>query len=186
MAELMRKPETMKKLQDEVRGVVKRNELIRTEDLSNMEYLRAVIKEILRLHPPTPLLLPRLTMEECKIDGFTIPKGTRTLVNCWAIQRDPKLWEAPEEFKPERFVGSQVDYKGNDFHFIPFGAGRRICPGFLMATATAELALANLVHQFDWELPKGTTIDNFDMSEEPALSVHRKDSIELVAKKVSL
>jgi cytochrome P450 len=186
MAELIRKPETMKKLQDEVRGVVKRNELIRTEDLSNMEYLQAVIKEILRLHPPTPLLLPRLAMEECEIDGYTIPKGTRALVNCWAIQRDPKSWEAPNEFQPERFVGSQVTYKGNDFHFIPFGAGRRICPAILMATVTAELALANLVHQFDWELPKGVTIDNFDMSENPALSVHRKDSLELVANKVCL
>ncbi|KAJ4793453.1 Cytochrome P450 [Rhynchospora pubera] len=128
MSELLKNPKEMKKLQEEVRAIIKHNNMVTSEDLTKMDYLRAVIKETLRLHPPLPLLLPRESMEECKINGFTIPKGTKVIINAWAIGREAKSWEAPEEFMPERFINSQVDYKGNNFHLIPFGAGRRICP----------------------------------------------------------
>ncbi|KAJ3699919.1 hypothetical protein LUZ61_003624 [Rhynchospora tenuis] len=182
MSELIKKPDIMKKLQEEVRRIVKHGDMVTSEDLNKMDYLKAVIKETLRLHPPLPLLLPRESMAECKINGFTIPKGTKVIINAWAIGREAKSWEAPEEFMPERFIGSQVDYKGNNFQLIPFGAGRRICPGILFATATAELALANMVHHFDWELPSEMTREEFDMSDSPGFSVHRKNELELVVK----
>ncbi|XP_078166105.1 cytochrome P450 71A1-like [Carex rostrata] len=182
MSELIKNPKSMKKLQEEVRGIVKHSDMARSEDLNKMSYLKAVIKETLRLHPPVPLLLPRESMEECEINGFTIPKGTKVLINAWAIGRETNSWEMPGEFMPERFIGSQVDYKGNDFQLIPFGAGRRICPGVSFATATAELVLANLIHQFDWELPSGMTREEFNMGESPGFSVHRKDELQLLVK----
>ncbi|XP_078165822.1 cytochrome P450 71A1-like [Carex rostrata] len=184
MSELIKNPKLMKKLQEEVRRIVKHGDMVRSDDLNQMSYLKAVIKETLRLHPPIPLLLPREAMEECEINGFTIPKGTRVLINAWAIARKGKSWEVPEKFMPERFIGSQVDYKGNDFQFIPFGAGRRICPGLLFGTATAELALANLIHRFNWELPNGMTREEFNMGDSPGFSVHRKDDLQLVVKDV--
>ncbi|XP_078159411.1 cytochrome P450 71A26-like [Carex rostrata] len=183
MSELIKNPKHMKMLQEEVRGIVKHGDMVRSEDLDQMSYLKAVIKETLRLHPPGPLLLPRESMEECEINGFTIPKGTKVLINGWAIGREAKSWEVPEKFMPERFIGSQVDYKGNDFQFIPFGSGRRICPSILFATAVAELALANLVHHFNWELPDGMTRDDFNMTESPGFAVHRKDDLRLLVKK---
>ncbi|XP_078160766.1 cytochrome P450 71A26-like [Carex rostrata] len=184
MSELIKNPKLMKKLQEEVRGIVKHGDMVRTEDVNQMSYLKAVVKETLRLHPSIPLLLPRESMDECEINGFTIPKGTKVLINAWAIAREAKSWEVPEKFMPERFIGSQVDYKGNDFQLIPFGAGRRICPGILFGTATAELALANLIHRFDWELPSGMTREEFNMGDSPGFSVHRKDDLQLVVNNV--
>ncbi|KAJ3683740.1 hypothetical protein LUZ60_013967 [Juncus effusus] len=184
MSELVKNPNHMKKLQNEVRGIAKDQASIKLEDLNEMNYLKAVIKENLRLHPPAPLLLTRQSMERCSINGFTIPKGIRVLVNVWAIGREPKSWDAPEEFKPERFIESPVDYKGKDFQFIPFGAGRRMCPGIQFSMATAQLALANLVHQFDWEFPSGVTADEFDMSDSAGVTAPRKDSLRLLVKDV--
>ncbi|RWR84807.1 cytochrome P450 [Cinnamomum micranthum f. kanehirae] len=103
------------------------------------------------------------------------------LVNAQAIGRDLDCWEHPNEFMPERFMGSEVDYKGQHFELIPFGAGRRICPGMLFGTTTVELALANLLYFFNWELPLGTKMEEMDMSEEPGLTVHKKYDLLLVA-----
>ncbi|THU57067.1 hypothetical protein C4D60_Mb11t23860 [Musa balbisiana] len=160
MAELVRSPRVMAKLQHQVRGIASRRKgTVTEEELDEMVYLKAIIKEVLRLYPPAPLLLPRELMEDCQIQGYNIPKKTRVIVNAWAISRDPSHWEAPDEFKPERFMGDgAMDFKGNDFEFIPFGAGRRICPGMSFAIASLELALANLVYHFDWELPGGMTV----------------------------
>ncbi|RWV98280.1 hypothetical protein GW17_00038883 [Ensete ventricosum] len=178
MTELVLSPKAMRKLQDEVR---KGERMVREEELSDMVYLKAVIKEVLRLHPPVPLLLPRELLEDCRLQGYNIPKKTRVLVNAWAMGRDPNYWEAPEEFKPERFIeDGAMDFKGNDFPFIPFGAGRRICPGMNFSTSTLELALANLVRHFDWELPDGVTSENFDMTEAPGIVVQRKQRLHLV------
>ena len=123
MAELVRNSQVMKKLQDEIRGIAIRKGLVKEEDLSKLSYLKDVIKEVLRLHPPAPLLVPRESMDNCRIEGYEIPQRTRVIVNGWAIGRDPKVWEAPEEFRPERFMGNQIDFKGNDFQFIPVGFG---------------------------------------------------------------
>ncbi|XP_010909080.1 cytochrome P450 71AP13 [Elaeis guineensis] len=182
MAELAQNSEVMAKLQDELRGIAKEKGLVREEDLSEASYLKAVIKEVLRLHPPAPLLVPRESLDDCHIQSYHIPKRTRVIVNGWAINRDPKSWEAPKEFRPERFMGNQIDFKGNDFQFIPFGAGRRICPGMNFAISTVELALAKLVHHFDWKLPHGMMREDLDMTEAPGLTTPRKQRLQLVAK----
>ncbi|RWV97444.1 hypothetical protein BHE74_00008102 [Ensete ventricosum] len=118
MAELVRNPRAMKKLQDEVRQVADGKPMVAEEDVNQMGYLKAVIKEVLRLHPPAPILLPRETMSSFSLQGYHVPAKTRVIVNFWAIARDPKSWEGPEEFQPEWFMDNPVDYRGNDFLLI--------------------------------------------------------------------
>lgn len=186
MAELVKNPNTKRRLQDEVRRTkaTSKSGMIGVDDLSTMSYLKAVVKEALRLHPPAPLLLPRESMQDCYVKGYFIPEKTRVIVNAWAVNRDPVLWDrSPDEFRPERFLdSSSVDFKGNDFQFIPFGAGRRICPGMQFAVSTLELAVANLVYGFEWELPHGLREEEFDMVEAPGLTTRRREKLLLVAK----
>ncbi|KAJ3683479.1 hypothetical protein LUZ60_013706 [Juncus effusus] len=182
LVELLRNPKTMKKLQDEVRGVLPQNKMLTSEDVSKMSYLTAIITETFRLHPPTPLLLPRESMEYCQIEGYDIPKGSRVFVNTFAIGRDPEIWDNPEEFRPERFINNPYNYIGNNCEIFPFGGGRRICPGLQIANLALELALANLVRRFDWELPNGQKSEEIDMTEAPSLSLKRKEKLDLVAK----
>uniref|UniRef100_A0A1D1XG34 Cytochrome P450 71A1 n=1 Tax=Anthurium amnicola TaxID=1678845 RepID=A0A1D1XG34_9ARAE len=183
MSELVRNPTIMKKAQDEVRAIVRTKPILTEDDLEHTEYLKAVIKETMRLHPPVPLLLPRESMSEAEIAGFHIPAGTRVLVNVWAMGRDPQNWEAPEEFMPDRFLNeSSVDYTGHDFHYLPFGAGRRICPGIAFAASSMELILANLLHRFDWRLPEGKSLEDLDMLEATGgAAAPRKTSLLLAA-----
>ncbi|KAF7020793.1 hypothetical protein CFC21_033845 [Triticum aestivum] len=187
LAELMRKPHLMVKLQDEVRGIVPQGqEIISETDMNNMTYLRAVIKESLWLHPLAPLLAPHLARANCIIDGYIVPAGTRVAVNAWAIGRDPSSWEYVEEFIPERFIheGSSmhVNFKGNDFQFLTFGAGRRMCPGMNLGIANVKLMLANLVCHFDWELPLEVERKDIDMTEVFGLTVRRKEKLLLIPK----
>ncbi|KAG0530847.1 hypothetical protein BDA96_05G222300 [Sorghum bicolor] len=189
MAELMRQPHIMTKLQTEVRNKTPNGqEMVKEEDLVSMAYLKAVVKETLRLHPPAPLLLPRKSMVDCDIDGYRIPSGTRVIVNSWAVCRHLESWEKAEEFMPERFMdggsasAAAIDFKGNDFQFIPFGAGRRMCPGMNFGLATVEIMLANLIYCFDWGLPAGMEKEDIDMTEVFGLTVHRKEKLMLVPK----
>ncbi|KAM0947468.1 putative costunolide synthase [Dioscorea sansibarensis] len=183
MAELIRNPQVMRKLQEEVRGIACNKPMVKEEDLNNMNYLRAFIKEILRLHPPAPLLVPRESMESCQIAGYEIPKKTRVFINYWAITRDPEVWESPEEFRPERFENNIIDFKGQDYEYIPFGAGRRICPGMQFAMSTIELVLANLMHQFDWQLPNHDVGEELDMNSEAfGITTRMNKSLYLAAK----
>ncbi|XP_045822885.1 cytochrome P450 736A117-like [Trifolium pratense] len=184
LTELLRHQTVMHKLQDEVRTVVGNRTHVTEEDLVNMNFLKAVIKETLRLHIPDPLLVPRKTMEDIKLDGYDIAAGTHVIVNAWAIARDPTSWEEPLEFKPERFINSSIDFKGSDFELIPFGAGRRGCPGVSFAIAVNELVLANLVYQFDWKLPDGVAGKDLDMSETGGITCHRKYPLLAVATKI--
>ncbi|KAK2663625.1 hypothetical protein Ddye_002199 [Dipteronia dyeriana] len=181
MAELVRHPNIMKKAQEEVRSVMK-NKLKRDmNDMNEMDYLKCVIKETLRLHAPVPLLVPRETSTITKLGGYDVPEKTRVFVNAWAIQRNPKLWDRPEEFIPERYVNNPVDYKGLDFHLIPFGAGRRGCPGISFGVATVEYTLANILYWFDWNLPGGAIDhDKLDMTEVYGLTVPKKFPFRLV------
>lgn len=126
MTELLRQPKIMNKLQDEVRQVAQQNPEITEADLNQMHYLKAVIKETLRLYTPIPILVPRESMEDTRIMGYDIPAGSQVIVNAWAISRDPSLWDNPEEFQPERFLDSAIDFRGFHFELIPFGAGRRV------------------------------------------------------------
>ncbi|TVU19453.1 hypothetical protein EJB05_35603, partial [Eragrostis curvula] len=186
MSELVRNPAAMERLQREVRaaaplaaaGVAGADAL----GVARTPYLRAVVKETLRLHPPAPLLLPRECMRDATVLGFHVAKGTRVFVNAWAINRDQASWQSPEDFLPERFLESEVDFRGAHFQFIPFGAGRRVCPGMQFALPTVELALANLVRLFDWELPDGAAPSELDMSDAPGLTMKRRVPLRLVAK----
>ncbi|XP_010916488.1 cytochrome P450 71A1 [Elaeis guineensis] len=182
MAELVRHPRDMNRVQEEVRKVVGLKEKIEEELLDEMNYLKAVIKEALRLHPPISLLVPRESIEDTKLQGYDIPAGTRVVINAWAIARDPRSWERAEEFWPDRFLNSSVDFKGQDFQFIPFGAGRRGCPGIGFAISTIELALANLLHHFDWDLPDGMKEESLEMTESTGLTAHKKLNLILAAK----
>ncbi|KAL0925677.1 hypothetical protein M5K25_004042 [Dendrobium thyrsiflorum] len=180
MTELIRNPEVMKKVKEELRKTAHGEDMISEELLGQLSYLKIFIKEVVRLHPPAPLLLPRESLQECQIQGYNIPKQTRLLINAWAFGRDKSYWEAPEQFKPERFFNTNVDYKGKDFYFIPFGVGRRICPGMDFAMVAIEIALANLLHRFDWSLPSGITIEDMDMVEHGGAIASRKQKLELV------
>jgi cytochrome P450 len=181
MSELMRYPNVMKKAQAEVRDNLHGRPKVTEDDLVDLKYLRLVIKETMRLHPAGPLLLPREAMETCKILGYDIPKGTTVLVNAWAISRDPKHWKDPEEFKPERFESGMVDFKGTNFEYIPFGSGRRMCPGMTFAEANMQIVLAALLYHFDWELLGGKKPDEVDMTEMMGLTVRRKNDLCLHA-----
>ncbi|XVE56694.1 hypothetical protein DITRI_Ditri04bG0031200 [Diplodiscus trichospermus] len=180
MAELVTHPDIMKKVQEEVRNIVGKKSKVDMDDINKMVYLKCVIKETFRLHPPVPLLLPRENSSSVKLGGYDVPSNLTIFINVWAIQRDPNWWEKPEEFIPERFVNSPVDFKGQDFQFIPFGFGRRGCPGLLFAVASIEYLTANLLYWFDWKLPDGEIRENFDMSELYGLTVNRKAPLRVL------
>ncbi|XP_058093599.1 cytochrome P450 71A1-like [Magnolia sinica] len=185
MAELMRSPKIMKKAQDEVRRVVGNKGKVEESDLHKLEYLKEIAKETMRLHPPGALLLPREAIEDCKIDGYDVAVKTRIFVNAFAIGRDPDSWENPEEFFPERFTGSSIDYKGQNFEFIPFGAGRRVCPGMYFGSMIYELTLANLLYSFNWDFSAGMKKEDFDMAEVFGAVVQKKHDLYLVPTKYS-
>ncbi|KAG4113142.1 hypothetical protein ERO13_D13G204450v2, partial [Gossypium hirsutum] len=154
MAELLKHPNVMKRVQQEVRTVVGNKSKVVIEDINKMDYLKSVVKETLRLHPAAPLLGPRRTSASVKLGGYDIPSDTTIIINGWAIHRDPKWWENPEGFIPERFEdSSNTDFQGQDFHFIPFGFRRRACPGMQFGVVTTEYVVANLLYWFDWKLP---------------------------------
>ncbi|XP_050377801.1 cytochrome P450 736A117-like [Argentina anserina] len=182
MTEILIHSRVCRKLQNEALEIANGKPDISESDLDNMHYLKAVIKETLRLHPPIPLLSPRESTEDVKIMDHDIEAKTMVCINAWAIGRDPAEWDEPEEFRPERFMNSAVDFKGHHFQLLPFGAGRRGCPGILFAMTTIELVLANIVHKFDWELPAGTTAENINMTECSGVVAHRKTPLVAVAK----
>ncbi|KAH7652953.1 Costunolide synthase protein, partial [Dioscorea alata] len=185
MTELMRYPSIMKKVQDEVRGIIGNKGKVEESDLPQLQYLKLVICETLRFHCIAPFLLPRESRKDCKLFGYDISKNTRVIVNAWAIARDPKLWENPEIFLPERFEGSTINYKGQHYEFIPFGAGRRMCPGIQLAVAAIEIALANVLYHFNWELPSAMCYEDIDMTETFGSVLRKKSPLFLKAKLVS-
>lgn len=181
MTELVRHPKVMAKAQDEVRELVKEKGSIEEEDIPKLNYLKLVIMETLRLHPQASLI-PRVSREPHQINGYTIPKKVKILVNTWAIHRDPKYWDNPEGFEPERFMNKPtLDFNGSDFCYLPFGSGKRMCPGAPFASPNLALSLANLLYSFDWKLPSGVRADDLDMIESSAISSFRKESLFAVA-----
>ncbi|CAN0926010.1 Cytochrome P450 71D11 (Fragment) [Linum grandiflorum] len=170
-------------VQKEVRDEFDGKEKINYEDVDQLPYLKLVIKETLRLHTPAPLLGPREAHKTTVIHGYHIPAKTRILVNAWAIARDHHNWPEPEKFYPERFlsdISSNTDYsKGLDFSMLPFGSGRRICPGVQFGMVVVALGLANLLYYFDWEFPPCITSQNLDMSEDFGIAVKKKKDLFL-------
>ena len=161
MTEMMHNREVMQKVQKELEDVVGVNNIVEEFHLPKLQYLDAVVKEALRLHPAAPLILPRRPTQSCTIAGYTIPKDTKIFVNIWAIQRDPQLWENPSEFKPERFLNEpdKFDFLGSNFQYLPFGSGRRICPGVPLAEKMMMYVLASLLHSFDWQATESKEVD---------------------------
>ncbi|KAL8536942.1 hypothetical protein ACS0TY_012217 [Phlomoides rotata] len=155
MTELLLNPDKLGKLKQELKSVVGEKRLVEESDVAGLPYLQAVIKEVFRYHPPGPLLGPRAAVSDCQVDAYLIPKGTQILTNVWAIGRDPSIWANPESFEPERFLDKRTDFKGQDFELIPFGAGRRICPGIPLAERILHMTTAALVHNYDWKLEVG-------------------------------
>jgi cytochrome P450 len=174
MAELLHNPITLRKVQEELRTTLGSDKKLEEKDIENFPYLKAVVKETLRLHPPLPFLVPHMAMDSCKFRGYYIPKETQILVNVWAIGRDPKTWEDPLVFKPERFLEhNMLDYKGHNFEFIPFGSGRRMCPAVPLVSRVLPLALGSLLHSFDWVLADGLKPEDMDMSERMGITLRK-------------
>ncbi|XP_057843435.2 cytochrome P450 750A1-like [Cryptomeria japonica] len=169
MSELLRNPATLARAQKEIESAVGRDRRVRESDVMSFDYLRCVVKETFRLHPPFPLLIPHESMEGCNVGGYFVPPKTRLFVNVWAMGRDKNVWKDAHQFEPERFIGCNKDVRGQDFDLLPFGTGRRGCPGISMGLSVLELALAQLLHCFDW-----TVEGEVDMAEEFGLTVPRK------------
>lgn len=190
MAELIKNPESMEKVVEELdkEGIVLNQDSVKESNLVKLPYLQACVKETLRLHPPAPLLLPHRASETCQVMNHRIPKDAQVLVNVWAIGRDPSVWDEPLKFKPERFLNSSaMDFKGNDFELLPFGAGRRICPGLSMAARHVPLVLASLIHCFDWSLPQDKDDHHhqqqqLDMNEKFGVTLQKEKPLLLIPK----
>ncbi|CAN1223775.1 Flavonoid 3'-monooxygenase CYP75B137 [Linum grandiflorum] len=159
MSELILNPESMKRVQHELTEVIKPDSVVEESDISNLPFLHAVVKETLRLHPVAPLLLPRSPTESCHVGGYTIPEGAKVFLNVWAMHRDPDYWTNPSSFCPGRFVNEGLDYMGNNFHYLPFGSGRRFCAGFQLGEKMVMYVLATFLHMFDWEVPEDVVAD---------------------------
>ncbi|XP_019190678.1 PREDICTED: premnaspirodiene oxygenase-like [Ipomoea nil] len=181
MSEMMKNPSVMSKAHAEVREVLKGKKTFDNKELENLTYLNFVIKETLRLHAPIPLLAPRESMQETQIDNYIIPPKTRVFINAWAIATDPKYWKDPERFLPERFENSSVEFMGNHYEFIPFGSGRRMCPGISFSLASIAHSLAALLYHFDWEIPSGVSPNDLDMNEGMGIAVAKKEDLCLIA-----
>ena len=180
MSEIMKHPRVLKKVQAEVREVFEKEGKPSESGIEKLKYLKAVVKEALRLHPPAVLLLPRECGQASEIMGYHIPLKSKVVINAWALGRHPNSWTDPETFYPERFIDSSVDYRGNHYEFIPFGAGRRICPGILYGMVNVELPLALLLYHFDWILPNGMKNEDLDMTEDFGSAVMRREDLYLI------
>ncbi|XP_009362819.2 geraniol 8-hydroxylase-like [Pyrus x bretschneideri] len=180
MAELLHNPEVLSKAQLELEQVIGKGNPIEESDIARLPYLQSIVKETFRLHPAVPLLLPRKAGADVEIEGYTVTKGAQVLVNTWAIGRDTNLWDEPNSFKPERFWGSEVDVRGRNFELIPFGGGRRICPGLPLAMRMLHLMLGSLIHLFDWKLPDGVTPKNMNMDDKVGLTLEMSQPLRAI------
>nr|UHB15523.1 cytochrome P450 [Paris polyphylla] len=159
MAELLGNPRSMTKARSELIDVITDGDELEEPIILRLPYLKAVVKETLRLHPPLPFLLPHKAETDVELHGYIVPQNARVLVNVWAMGRDERVWEDPDKFMPERFLDKDVDFKGADFELIPFGSGRRICPGMPLGSRMVHLMLASLLHSFEWKMPDGVDVD---------------------------
>jgi len=169
MAEILNNPNVLERLRKDIDSVVGKTRLIHETDLPNLPYLQAVVKEGLRLHPPGPLLV-RTFQERCKIKGFYIPEKTTLVINAYAVMRDPDSWEDPDEFKPERFLSSSSGQEEKPFKYLPFGGGRRGCPGGNLAYIFVGTAIGVMVQCFDWKI-KGDKVNMEETFEGMNLSM---------------
>ncbi|XP_015939282.1 trimethyltridecatetraene synthase [Arachis duranensis] len=180
ISEILNKPEIFKKATEELDRVIGRERWVEEKDIVNLPYINAIVKEAMRLHPVAPMLVPRQAREDIKIDEYDIPKGTQVLIHIWTVGRDPKIWDNPTEFQPERFLGKNIDVRGHDYELLPFGAGRRMCPGYPLGLKVIQSSLANLLHGFNWRLPDNMKKEDLNMEEIFGLSTPKKYPLEVV------
>ncbi|KAM0003318.1 putative geraniol 8-hydroxylase [Helianthus debilis subsp. tardiflorus] len=185
MAELIHNPDKLATARSEIIKLMENKEkIIQESDISQLPYLQAVIKETLRLHPPVPFLIPHQAIHDIEIQGFMVPKNAQILCNLWAMGRDPKVWSHPDTFMPERFLEVDVDYRGQDFELIPFGAGRRICPGLNMAHRMLHVMLGSLIQKFDWKLEGNKKAQDMDMGEKFGITLQRSAPLKAIPLKL--
>ncbi|KAF5182040.1 Cytochrome p450 [Thalictrum thalictroides] len=182
MTELLRNPHILKNVEDELDQVVGKNTKVTESDIWKLPYLQAVVKETLRLHPPVTLLLPRRCIEDTEYMGYSIPKDTQVFVNVWAIGRDPASWEEPLSFQPERFLNSNIDFKGQHYQLLPFGAGRRMCVALMLGQRMLYFSIASLVHTFEWALEDGVTPETMDMRDMFGSVLRKAEPLKAVLK----
>ncbi|XP_031267955.1 trimethyltridecatetraene synthase-like [Pistacia vera] len=174
MSELLKQPELMKKATEELDRVIGRERWVEEKDIPQLPYIDAIMKETMRIHPVAVLLAPHLALEDCNVAGYHIRKGTRVFINSWSLGRDPSVWDAPEEFRPERFIGKAIDVKGQSFELLPFGSGRRMCPGYSLGLKMIQSSFANMLHGFNWKLPGNVKPEDISMEEVYGLATIRK------------
>ncbi|KAM7251568.1 hypothetical protein ACFE04_023451 [Oxalis oulophora] len=178
MANLLKHPYILRKVREELDSQLNQRKLIEEQDLYNLPYLQNIVSETLRLYPAGPLLLPHRSSSECTVGGYDIPRDAMLLVNAWAIHRDPKYWDDATSFKPERFESLNIR-EGEAYKFLPFGVGRRACPGASLANRMVGLALGSLIQCFDWERVNDKEID---MAETNGLSMYKAEPLEVRCK----
>ncbi|KAI3731911.1 hypothetical protein L1987_63103 [Smallanthus sonchifolius] len=175
MAELIHNPEKMSKARSELMDIIgKENGSVEESDISILPYLQAVVKETLRLHPPVTFLVPHKAITDVEIQGYKVAKDSQILCNLWVMGQDPDVWSNPQRFEPERFLETGIDYKGHDFELIPFGAGRRMCPGLPLAHRLLHVMLGSLIYKFDWKIEGGMRPQDLDMSDKFGFTLHKK------------
>nr|WET52776.1 cytochrome P450 76S78 [Ajuga reptans] len=186
MTELLRNPDKMSKVRHEIRDIIGENKQVEESDIPRLPYLQAVVKETFRLHPAAPFLVPHMARSDVEVNGYIVPKHAQVLVNVWASGRDPSIWTDVDLFRPERFLNGndQIDFRGKDFELIPFGAGRRICPGLPLAHRMVHLMLATLVGNFGWNLIEGTKPNDIDMDEKFGLTLQKAVPLKAVPVKL--
>ncbi|KAL1541844.1 unspecific monooxygenase [Salvia divinorum] len=184
MVELLLHPDKMAKLKAELMSVLGGKKILEESDIYRLPYLEATIKELLRHHPVAPLLSPHVAEQETEVGGYIIPKDTKIFVNFWAISRDPNIWKNPESFEPERFLDSEIDFRGQHYELIPFSSGRRNCPGMPLASRMLPCMIATMCHNFDWELEKGAESKQLQREDVFGLALQKKIPLRAIPIKV--
>ncbi|KAF3786348.1 Cytochrome P450 2C42 [Nymphaea thermarum] len=178
LSALLNNRQVLEKAKEELDCKIGRERRVEESDIMNLTYLQAIVKETMHMYPAGPLLVPHHSIEPVQLDGYHIPAGTTLFVNIWKIQRDPMLWTDPEEFRPERFLTShkEIAFDGQNFAFMPFGTGRRMCPGWTMALQVLHLTLARLLQSFEWSTPMDEPVD---MTEGFGLSMPKASPLKV-------
>ncbi|XP_058750870.1 geraniol 8-hydroxylase-like [Vicia villosa] len=184
MTELLKNEKIMAKAKQELEQIIGKGKPVEESDIGNLPYLQAIIKETFRLHPSVPFLIPRKANQNVKIDGYTIPKDAQIWVNVWAIGRNSSSWEDANMFLPERFLTSKIDAKGHNFELLPFGAGRRICPGIPLASKMLPLMLGSLINCFNWKLEDGMKVEDMNMEDKFGITLPKAQPLRVIPEKI--
>ncbi|KAL8191820.1 hypothetical protein R6Q57_028551 [Mikania cordata] len=180
MSELIKQPNLIKKATDELDKVIGRERWVQETDFPNLPFIDSILKETMRLHPVAVFLAPHLALEDCKVGGYDVVKGTTVFINTWSIGRHSNIWDDPQTFRPERFLNKDIDVTGQHFELLPFGSGRRMCPGYNLGLKMMRSLIGNLLHGFNWNLPKNMKLEDMNMEEMYGLSTHMKFSLVVV------